>query len=148
MKNESGVFCSVVAFSALLLMWFVFSGYLTVFFIVAALISTALAVFISHKMGVMDLKPFNLVLNISAPLYILWMFKEIFISSLKLAASLWTHGRYKPVMRWVDAGSDDVSQTCYAQAVTLTPGTVSVDMKDGKVLVHALSPELAKDLEG
>ena len=35
----------------------------------------------------------------------------------------------------------------YANSITLTPGTVAVDVEPGEILVHGLSRDAAKDLE-
>jgi multicomponent Na+:H+ antiporter subunit E len=34
----------------------------------------------------------------------------------------------------------------YANSITLTPGTISVEVADGSILVHALTPEGAASL--
>jgi len=40
----------------------------------------------------------------------------------------------------------DVSWVTLANSITLTPGTVTVDIKDGVFYVHALSKKVADDL--
>jgi multicomponent Na+:H+ antiporter subunit E len=39
-----------------------------------------------------------------------------------------------------------VGVVTYANSITLTPGTISVDVKRGEILVHALTREGAKEL--
>lgn len=41
-----------------------------------------------------------------------------------------------------------LSQVVLANLITVTPGTVTVDLEDGSYLVHALEPGLAADLIG
>ena len=41
----------------------------------------------------------------------------------------------------------ELAQVIYANSITLTPGTVSVDLRDGEVLVHALHAEAAEGVE-
>ena len=49
---------------------------------------------------------------------------------------------------WVPSGQvSDLARAIYANSITLTPGTVSVDMDDDKILVHALSFEMCDSLE-
>jgi multicomponent Na+:H+ antiporter subunit E len=38
--------------------------------------------------------------------------------------------------------------TLLANSITLTPGTVTVDVQDGSLLVHALSPKAARGVLG
>jgi multicomponent Na+:H+ antiporter subunit E len=40
----------------------------------------------------------------------------------------------------------ELCQAIYANSITLTPGTVTIDLKDGSLLVHALREEAAIDL--
>ena len=35
----------------------------------------------------------------------------------------------------------DLGRVIYANSITLTPGTVSVDMQDDKIVIHALTSE-------
>lgn len=42
---------------------------------------------------------------------------------------------------------DDVGRAIYANSITLTPGTVSIDVRDGFIQVHALTEEAARDLQ-
>ena len=41
-----------------------------------------------------------------------------------------------------------VGQFIYANSITLTPGTISLDLRDGQILVHALTKESAAGVEG
>jgi multicomponent Na+:H+ antiporter subunit E len=42
----------------------------------------------------------------------------------------------------------DMNKVIYANAITLTPGTLSVDMDEDFILVHALTTAAAKGIEG
>ena len=49
---------------------------------------------------------------------------------------------------WIPSGQvSDLARAIYANSITLTPGTVSVDMDDDKILIHALSFEMCDSLE-
>ena len=49
---------------------------------------------------------------------------------------------------WIPSGqASDLARAIYANSITLTPGTVSVDMDDDKILIHALSFEMCDSLE-
>ena len=41
----------------------------------------------------------------------------------------------------------DLSRVIYANSITLTPGTVSIDVKQDVIVVHALSEDGARDLQ-
>lgn len=49
---------------------------------------------------------------------------------------------------WIPSGqASDLARAIYANSITLTPGTVSVDMDDDKILIHALSFEMCDSIE-
>jgi multicomponent Na+:H+ antiporter subunit E len=39
--------------------------------------------------------------------------------------------------------TDDLVVTTYANSITLTPGTVTLDVEEGELIVHALTPAMA-----
>jgi len=43
--------------------------------------------------------------------------------------------------------STDMGRVIYANSITLTPGTVAMDMDDGSVVVHALTEAGVQELE-
>lgn len=42
----------------------------------------------------------------------------------------------------------DMNRVLYANSITLTPGTLSVDMNEEEILVHALTKEAAEGMDG
>ncbi|MDC0176463.1 Na+/H+ antiporter subunit E, partial [Planctomycetaceae bacterium] len=40
----------------------------------------------------------------------------------------------------------DLGDVIYANSITLTPGTITIRIRDGVILVHALSEEAAEEL--
>lgn len=40
----------------------------------------------------------------------------------------------------------DISLVALANSITLTPGTITIDIKDGVYYVHAISKKVAEDL--
>ena len=41
----------------------------------------------------------------------------------------------------------ELGQVIYANSITLTPGTITLDVRDGEFLVHALTEEAAAGVE-
>jgi multicomponent Na+:H+ antiporter subunit E len=42
----------------------------------------------------------------------------------------------------------DLNKALYGNAITLTPGTLTIDMSDDKIIIHGLRIEYAKGIEG
>ena len=53
----------------------------------------------------------------------------------------------RPRILQVEASQEtDIARVIYANSITLTPGTVTLDVRDGKLLVHALTTDSAEGL--
>lgn len=91
---------------------------------------------------------------IKLPTYALWLIKEIINAnwdvSKRILASLW--GRRDAInpclVQLESTQSSDIARVIYANSITLTPGTVSVQVDKQCILIHALSQEGADDLAG
>ena len=134
---------------ALTALWFMLSGYFDVpllLFFGAA--SIALCVWLAVRARVLDDEGAPLELGFGIVSYWAWLFFEIGKANLIVAReALAITPKLSPQMVRVPAKQTSVSgRVIFAQSITLTPGTVSVDLKHGDVLVHALTEELA-DIE-
>jgi multicomponent Na+:H+ antiporter subunit E len=74
--------------------------------------------------------------------------KEIVVSNLAVAKvilspSLPIHPR---IVRVAGKQKTPIGQVIYANSITLTPGTVTLDVRDDKFLVHALTSDSAAGL--
>jgi multicomponent Na+:H+ antiporter subunit E len=76
--------------------------------------------------------------------YIPWLFKEIVKANMAVVkAVLSPHMEISPTLVKVKMDHEtDLGRTIFANSITLTPGTISVQMDDGEILVHALLEEM------
>ena len=81
-------------------------------------------------------------------LYVPWLLWEIVKSNLHVArVILFAPQEVRPRLMRVDCSQHtDFAQVLYANSITLTPGTISLDVRDGNILVHALTHETAEGL--
>ena len=78
-----------------------------------------------------------------------WLGLEIVKSNLDVARRILTPGPLRISPRMVRVRPEqttDVGRVVFANSITLTPGTVSVDVTAGEILVHALHEESARGL--
>tara|TARA_R110002096_G_scaffold12422_10_gene44774 strand:- start:550 stop:1041 length:492 start_codon:yes stop_codon:yes gene_type:complete len=128
----------------LAVLWAVLSGYFDHPLLLAlGAASIVVTVILSFRMKIIDREtaPF-LRLPTLLPFYI-WLGGEIAKSNVAvLKASLKPAIDITPrlVRVPVDARSD-LARCIFANAITLTPGTVTVEIEDDGFLVHALSPD-------
>ena len=95
------------------------------------------------------LLPENIKINGSWPQYVFWLFKEIFSSAMDVVKHAWGGDEpIDPEMRWIKTKlKSEEAMVIYANSITLTPGTVTVEIEQGSLLVHALNKSYLKDLE-
>ena len=83
--------------------------------------------------------------------YAPWLVKEIVVANFDVACRILNPKLpiQPSVIRVRALQHGDLGRVIYANSITLTPGTVSIDMKGSQVTVHALSYEGAvEDLAG
>lgn len=124
-------------------LWLALSGYLLGWLLALGAASVALAVYIVHRMEVVDREAFPIHLSPRVLTYYPWLAKEIVLSNLVVAKAI-ISGRIRPEVLTVDAGQDsELGQVVYANSITLTPGTISTAVEDNRITVHALLKETA-----
>ena len=100
-------------------------------------------------MGVIDAEGQPLALMPGLLRYAPWLAKEIVRACIDVA---WRITRpslpIQPTIIRVPANQQTVpGRVSFANSITLTPGTVSVDIEPGSVEVHALLPAMIEDLK-
>ena len=134
--------------AVLFAVWLVLSGHYTFFIISLGILSSALVVSIMQRMDLIDHEGHPIHLTWRAFTYIPWLMIEIIkanIDVLKLILSPSLPAT--PTLFRVKASqTTDLGKVIYANSITLTPGTISVDIANGEILVHALTRAGAEDL--
>lgn len=126
-------------------LWLLLSGHYTPLLIGFGIASCVLIVVIAARLDVIDQEAVPLQLPFAWFGYIAWLGKEITKSSWDVTRII-VNPRLpiSPTMVWVPMSQrTDVGKVIYANSITLTPGTVSVEIEDGMILVHALTREAA-----
>jgi len=120
--------------------WLVLSGHYTAFLISLGALSVVLVVWLCARMDVVDHESQPLHLNREIFGYWLWLFREVVLSSLAVTACAFRgQASIKPACFEFKVSSDsDMGKVIFANSVTLTPGTVVIDLKGDKATVHAL----------
>jgi multicomponent Na+:H+ antiporter subunit E len=125
--------------------WVLWSWHFTPLLLTLGLASVALCAFLAHRMGLVEGGPDPVALPPRLIVYLPWLFLEIVKSNLDVAARILNPRLpIRPQMICVRAGQrGDVARVIYANSITLTPGTVSVDTDGDTIWVHAISDEAA-----
>jgi multicomponent Na+:H+ antiporter subunit E len=130
--------------------WLALSGHYTPFLVGAGVLSAGFCAILAVRMAVADEEGHPIDLLIGAVTYWPWLVREI-------AMSAWSVTRIildprlpiSPTMTKVAASQRTLAGVAtYANSITLTPGTITTDVKGNVLTVHALVRDGALDLEG
>ncbi len=128
--------------------WLLWSGHYTPLLLAFGVVSCLLVVYICHRMRIIDLEGHPVHLIFGAPSYALWLTWALVQSNWDIALRV-LNPRLPIAPRMIRVKASQkthLGQVIYANSITLTPGTVSVDIEEGVIEVHALTAESAQEL--
>jgi multicomponent Na+:H+ antiporter subunit E len=143
-------FRAYLMFTALLIAaWVLWSGMFKPLLLGLGAFSCALAGYIAVRMGYFDSRVFALRFNLRVLGFWAWLLKEIVKSSLEVARIVLARDlQLSTQVIEIDASRlSPVDQAVLGNSITLTPGTLTLDVSDGRLQVHALTAESARALE-
>lgn len=130
---------------ALAALWFALSGQTSPFFIGLGAVSVLLVVWLAARLRVIDrnASPYHRLPQML--LYLGWLIVEIVKSNIAVIARVLgpRHAIDPAVVRLRASARTDLGRALFANSITLTPGTVTIDVQDDRVTVHALVREKA-----
>lgn len=131
--------------------WLLWSGHYTIgrtIVLVLGIASCLAVLAIVRRMRIVDSEGHPIHLAVRAIVYVPWLLLAIFRSNIDVALRI-LNPRLPvspTLIRTQATQKTALGKVIYANSITLTPGTVSVDVEDDIVLVHALSRESAQEL--
>jgi multicomponent Na+:H+ antiporter subunit E len=138
---------SILLFLILLAFWLLLSGHYTPLIIGFGVISSAFCVWMSSRISTYDDEGLPLHLMIGLPGYVIWLIWQIVIANWLTIKTIFSNN-VSPSLFRVRAGKmSEAGLVLYANSITLTPGTVTIKMMRGGLLIHALTPAMADDVK-
>jgi multicomponent Na+:H+ antiporter subunit E len=139
---------SLVLFVNLMAVWLLLSGHYDATLITYGVLSSIGVVALMAHLEILDREALPWHLGLRFFLYLPWLLKEVLLSNLAVAKVILSprlpiHPR---ILRVAASQKTQVGQVVYANSITLTPGTVTLDIRDGHFLVHALTTDSAEGL--
>jgi multicomponent Na+:H+ antiporter subunit E len=135
---------------SLAILWLLLSGYFDEpLLLVLGAISVFLVVIICRRMGVVDPEGHPVQLALRTAVYWPWLFKEIVISALSVSKVIlsWRMPIEPSVLTVRARQQTDLGRVIFANSITLTPGTVTIALRDDLLTVHALTRAAAAGWE-
>ncbi len=126
--------------------WVLMSGFFTPFLLIVGAATAVAVVWFAHRMDVADREGHPVHLSWSAAGYWPWLAKEILKSALDVSKVILdprlpatpTLVHFKPRQKTV------VGLVTHANSITLTPGTLSVEVGEDEFVVHGLTRASAR----
>lgn len=126
--------------TALSLFWLSLSGHYTPLMLSLGGASVLITVVLSGRLGILDREGAPYFAIFGLLLYLPWLLKEIIIANIVvIKACLRADLDINPALvKFKTRCETDLAKTLFANSITLTPGTVTVEVEKGRMLVHAL----------
>lgn len=138
----------LAVFLILLAFWLVFSGHFDALHLALGLVSCALVAGWSTDLlmppGVGG-RPWRTVGRFLA--YLPWLLYQVVLANLHVLYLVYRPSALEPQIVRVKTGlRSDLARVTLGNSITLTPGTITMDIEDDELVVHAISDKAAAGL--
>ena len=135
-----------ILFLSLMAVWLLMSGHYTVLITGLSVASVLFATVMSTRLGGTDDEGLPLHIMGRLPGYFIWLFKEILMSNIATAKVILSNSADPEMFETPASQKTEAGVATYANSITLTPGTVTVDIEKDIFLVHALTKDFGDDV--
>ena len=149
-RGSAGRYLPVLTLGVLLTAaWLLWSGLFKPLILGLGVLSCALTLYVVRRMGYFDKDTFAFRYDLRLLGFWAWLGREVVRSSIEVTRVILRRDvRVEPRVVELDARDlSPVDQALLGNSITLTPGTLTLDVHQGRLLVHALSAEGAAALE-
>ena len=139
--HGASVMYRLSAIVVLFVFWLLLSGFFESFLLAAGLGSAVAVVWLAHRMEMIDREGHPIHLWWRALAYWPWLFKEIVKSAWDVTRIILSPRLpiSPELVRVKTSQKTTVGVVTYANSITLTPGTISVEVLPDEIVVHALT---------
>jgi len=128
--------------------WLLLSGHYTPLILALGAVSVLIVVWFMWRMERVDEKLDVLPMRPRLLYYLLWLMWQVVLSNIDLVRRIWDPNLpIRPTWQRLDTKvTSSLAKTLYANSITLTPGTLTTDVREDHFMVHSLSPDGIEDL--
>lgn len=128
--------------------WLILSGHYTPLLLSLGAASVVLVAWLTWRTGLdqyLDVRP---LVAVRLPRFALWLGGQVLLSALVVTRKVWSpRPDLRPVVEDTPThGLTDEACVIYANAITLTPGTLSLSVDEDRIVVHSLDPKGVEEL--
>ena len=137
---------SITLFIVLFGFWLLMSGYYTPLILSLGVISCLLCVYLTIKGKFLDNETLPIYFFPRLIQYTLWLIKEILKSNIQTAKVIIMKSEEPELFSVKATQKTNEGKVTYANSITLTPGTVTTQIKNDVFEVHALTKDFGDDV--
>ncbi len=137
---------SITLFIVLFGFWLLMSGYYTPLILSLGVISCLLCVYLTVKGKFLDNETLPIYFFPRLIQYTLWLIKEILKSNIQTAKVIIMKSEEPELFSVKASQKTNEGKVTYANSITLTPGTVTTQIKNDIFEVHALTKDFGDDV--
>ena len=137
---------SITLFLSLFGFWLLMSGHYTVLITSLGIVSCLLCVYLTIKGKFLDNETIPIYFFPRLIQYTLWLIKEILKSNIATAKVIIMKSEEPELFSVKATQKTNEGKVTYANSITLTPGTVTTQIKNDIFEVHALTKDFGDDV--
>lgn len=129
--------------------WALLSGHFDAFHLTLGALCSIIVAYLFHDLLFSNVRVGDMrVVAARFIVYIPWLIKQIIFANIHVASLvLRPKMPIKPqIVKFKSKLETDISFVTLANSITLTPGTITMDITDGIIYIHALSEKVADEL--
>lgn len=139
----------LIGASLMLMLWVLLSGHLDPLLLGLGLGSGLFVAWLVHRLALPNPKFNTFKLSLNLPRFLPWFFLEVFRANLDVSWRI-LHPKL-PISpnkgTYSTADLNEVAKAVYANCITLTPGTYTLNTGEDSIEVHSLTKETADSLK-
>lgn len=147
-RGEASLSSVLLLILVLAISWVLWSGLYKPLVLGLGAFSCVLSAYLAYRMGFFRHQALFRFLP-RLPAYWWWLLREIIVSSFEVAKIILKPSLpISPTVVLIKADThSEVGQVILGNSITLSPGTVTLDLYEGQLMVHCLTSESARELQ-
>jgi multicomponent Na+:H+ antiporter subunit E len=133
---------------SLFLFWLLLSGHGELLILGFGILSALIVTLVLRKMDRIDREIIAFTPGLRVISYFGWLLWQVVLSNIDVARRIWNPALpIRPCWQRLDTSvSTPLEKTLYANSITLTPGTLTTDVREDHFMIHSLTPEGIEEL--
>jgi multicomponent Na+:H+ antiporter subunit E len=131
----------IIAVLGLAALWLLMSGLYKTLILIFGALSVLLTIFIIRRMDKVDNHKLGYDIGVFSTIgYLIWLLKEIAKSNMAVSKIILSSKQpdQQKMFEVPVTQQSEIAQVIFANSITLTPGTVTVESEDDHFIVHAI----------